>query len=61
MGAKLILVVEKDTVFQRLMQEFNSPEVNSVTLREDILLVTGKGVPDFSTREEKMDRKCFII
>ncbi len=59
MGAKIILVVEKDTAFQRLQQEFqlyveeigdDGDSEEGFNPLEDILLVTGKGNPDFSTR-----------
>lgn len=40
-SAVAILVVEKDTVFMRLVQ---SPLVN------DLILITGRGFPDYSTR-----------
>ena len=58
MGAKIILVVEKDTAFQRLQQEFQSyveemgecGDSQGFNPLQDILLVTGKGNPDFSTR-----------
>ena len=58
MGAKIILVVEKDTAFQRRQQEFQSyveelgeyGDSQGFNPLQDILLVTGKGNPDFSTR-----------
>ena len=46
-GASYILVVEKDAVFQRLLEEgilFNE------TLGK-IILITGKGMPDIATRQ----------
>ena len=47
MDADFVLVVEKDAVFQRLLEEmiFSVPEFSRV------VLVTGKGVPDLSTRQ----------
>ena len=41
-SAIAVLVIEKDTVFVRLSQ---------TTLVNEIILVTGRGVPDYSTRE----------
>ena len=41
-SAIAILIVEKDTVFIRLSQ---------TTLVNEIILITGRGIPDYSTRE----------
>jgi len=43
--ARLIVVVEKDTAFQRLLQDFRFS-----SLMDEIILITGKGVPDVATR-----------
>lgn len=43
-NARFVLIVEKDTIFQKLVSDptiMNSP---------DIILITGKGVPDMATR-----------
>ena len=45
-NAKVVIVVEKDATFQRLMQEDFLGFVDF-----DVLLITGKGVPDLSTRK----------
>ena len=45
-NAKVVIVVEKDATFQRLMQEDFLRFVDF-----DVLLITGKGVPDLSTRK----------
>ena len=45
-NAKVVIVVEKDATFQRLMQEDFLGFINF-----DVLLITGKGVPDLSTRK----------
>ena len=45
--ASYVLVVEKDAIFQRLLEEgilFN-------TLLGKFILITGKGMPDLSTRQ----------
>lgn len=41
-SAVAILVVEKDTVFMRLSQ---------TTIVNEVIIITGRGVPDYSTRE----------
>ena len=45
--ARLVLVVEKDAVFQRLLEEgiLTSPAL------PPLIMVTGKGVPDLATRQ----------
>ena len=45
-NARVVIVVEKDATFQRLMQEDFLGFVDF-----DVLLITGKGVPDLSTRK----------
>lgn len=45
-SAKVIVIVEKDATFQRLLEEDFLKFVNF-----EILLITGKGVPDISTRK----------
>ena len=42
--AKIILIVEKDAVFQTLLQD------SSLKLH-NIIFITGKGVPDLNTRQ----------
>ena len=42
--AKMILIVEKDAVFQTLLQD------NYIQMHK-IILITGKGVPDLNTRQ----------
>ena len=42
--AKLILVVEKDALFQTLLQ-------NSNLKMQNIILITAKGIPDLNTRQ----------
>ena len=44
--AQVVVIVEKDATFQRLLQENFLKLVNY-----NILLITGKGVPDLSTRK----------
>ena len=43
-NAKVIILVEKDATFQRLMDE------NICSKLERVILITGKGVPDMTTR-----------
>jgi len=42
--AKMILIVEKDAVFQSLLQDSSLKSHN-------IIFITGKGVPDLNTRQ----------
>ena len=44
-GADLVLVVEKDAVFQRLLEE------RILSKFPGLVMVTGKGVPDLATRQ----------
>ena len=48
-NAKVVIVVEKDATFQRLMQEKFLQILSNNNI--DVLLITGKGVPDLSTRK----------
>lgn len=48
-NAKVVIVVEKDATFQRLMQEKFLQILSENNI--DVLLITGKGVPDLSTRK----------
>ncbi|XP_055847854.1 meiotic recombination protein W68 [Episyrphus balteatus] len=43
--AKFVLIVEKDTIFQKFLQQNILRNLNS-----DIILITGKGYPDVGTR-----------
>lgn len=43
-GITKVLVVEKDTVFQRLIQ------MELLTEKKELLIVTAKGYPDYATR-----------
>jgi len=43
-GITQVLVVEKDTVFQRLIQ------MQLLTEKKELLIVTAKGYPDYATR-----------
>lgn len=42
-GLQTIIVVEKDTVFQRLIEFYQNDDT--------VMLVTGKGYPDYATRK----------
>ncbi|XP_022699581.1 meiotic recombination protein SPO11-like isoform X2 [Varroa jacobsoni] len=48
-NANTVLIVEKDTVFQKLLDQNAIKFLDQNGLKT--ILVTGKGVPDFSTRE----------
>lgn len=58
--AKLVLIVEKDAVFQKLLEDDCTSSLNCI-------LVTGKGYPDVATRmlvkllSEKLELPVYII
>jgi len=58
--AEFVLIIEKDTIFQKLLEE-NCPRALNC------ILVTGKGYPDVATRmlvkmlSEKLDLPVYII
>lgn len=58
--AKFVLIVEKDSIFQKLLEE-------NITDLLSCILITGKGYPDIGTRmlikllSEKLDIPIYII